>query len=130
MQSDRHLSVGKQVGKYVHEVIGDPMGAAGHRLELNPVQVDVVRQAELDHVTYHTHTQNHIQKTLWPFMPLPRGQRRNKMTQSSYTLTARTSITDILVLHSIVTCLIINHKLLHSAVNVKLSLVFDKINIL
>lgn len=63
MQSGRHLSVGKQVGKYVHEVIGDPMGAAGHRLELNPVQVDVVRQAELDHVTYHTHTHSERKET-------------------------------------------------------------------
>lgn len=32
------------------------MGAAGHRLELNPVQVDVVRQAELHHVTCHART--------------------------------------------------------------------------
>lgn len=51
------LGVGR---KYVHEVIGDPMGTAGHRLELDSVQVDVVRQAKLDHITCHTH--NHTQR--------------------------------------------------------------------
>lgn len=46
--------------KYIHEVVGDPMGTAGHRLELDSIQVDVVRQAKLDHVTCHT--QNNTQR--------------------------------------------------------------------
>lgn len=70
MQSDRLLSgvvcrlgmlelvgVGR---KYIHEVVGDPMGTAGHRLELDSIQIDVVRQAKLDHVTCHM--QNHTQR--------------------------------------------------------------------
>lgn len=69
MQSDRLLSGVCRLGmlelvgvgrKYVHEVVGDPMGTAGHRLELDSIQVDVVRQAKLDHVTCHTH--NHTQR--------------------------------------------------------------------
>lgn len=51
MPSGERLSV---EWEYVHEVIGDPVGTTGHGLEFNTVQVDVVRQAKLNHVTCHT----------------------------------------------------------------------------
>lgn len=38
------------MGVYPHEIIGDPMGTTGHGLELDSIQVDVMRQAPLYHV--------------------------------------------------------------------------------
>lgn len=48
---------------YTHEVAGDPVGTAGHGLELNSVQIDVVRQAPLHHIPCHSHRE-HTMKLL------------------------------------------------------------------